>query len=274
MNNLQQFTDYVYRFPECESCDATLKILNIRVEFIRKNELEFDIIGLKPFVVNAIRQTILNDIPTMAIEDVYFYKNSSIFNCDYISQRLALVPINAEPNDFKYVYNSDMSQLNSDSAIVMNLNASNSDNKVKTVYSSSLIWEPIGEKQKKLSKIEPLFTSIPLLCLKPSEEVACKVYCIKGIGRNHMKFSPGFASYRFLSKIDISTEKITSQLAHTLQESFPPGVIGLKLKPNSNNELVPFVSNARLDRHSRSFKNNEDIEKNVRVQYYRDYIIF
>lgn len=271
-NNLQQFTDYVYMYPNCDTISQTLKVLAVQVQHIRQNELEFDITGLKPFVVNAIRQTILNDIPTMAIEDVYFHKNSSIFNCDYISQRLALVPIKANPNDFKFVYNADMSQLNSDNTIVLNLDVTNSENKPAKVYSHSLIWEPIGEKQSAMSQIEPLFPNIPLLCLKPNEEISCRIFCIKGIGRNHMKFSPGFARYCFLSKIDIQTDNFTPEMALALKESFPSGVI--ELQTISSTKIVPFVANARLDRHSRSYKNDENVSQNISVKYYRDYMIF
>ena len=103
MVDLQQFSDYVYRYPDVQSIDQTLKVLEIRIQSIVSDEINFDIIGLKPFFANTIRQLILNEIPTMAIEDVYFQKNTStFFNCDYISQRLALIPIDANPNDFKF----------------------------------------------------------------------------------------------------------------------------------------------------------------------------
>lgn len=273
MAGLQQFIDYVYRFPECQTCVDTLRKLTIEVHRMEPNELEFDIIGLKPFVVNAIRQTILNDIPTVAIEDVYFHKNSSIFNCDYISQRLALVPIKADPNDFKFVYNADMSRLDSDNTVVFNLNESNTEKAPVKVYSRSLVWEPIGEKQGQMPPIEPLFDNIPLLCLKPNEEISCRIFCVKGLGRQHMKFSPGFARYCFLSKIDIlNPEEFTNEMALTLKESFPRGVIDLRPMPNGR--LMPFVADARLDRHSRSFKNDENVEKNTSAKYYRDHMIF
>lgn len=273
MSTLQQFTDYVYRFPECQTCEDTLQALKVEVHRIVPNELEFDIIGLKPYVVNAIRQTILNDIPTMAIEDVYFHKNTSMFNSDYISQRLALIPIKADPNDFKFVQSGDTSKLNSDNSIVFNMTESNSGKDVIKVYTESLVWEPVGEKQSQLEPIKPLFDKIPLLCLKPTEEISCRVFCIKGLGRNHMKFSPGFARYCFLSQIDLTgCTNFSNDMALKLQASFPPGVIKLNQMPGG--KLVPTVDNARMDRHSRSFRNFEDIEKNISVKYYRDHMIF
>ncbi|KAH9510528.1 DNA-directed RNA polymerases I and III subunit RPAC1 [Dermatophagoides farinae] len=92
MVDLQQFSDYVYRYPDAQSIDQTLKVLEIRIQSIVADEINFDIIGLKPFFANTIRQLILNEIPTMAIEDVYFQKNTfTFFNCDYISQHEGIV---------------------------------------------------------------------------------------------------------------------------------------------------------------------------------------
>lgn len=271
-NNLQQFPDYVYKYPNCQSCEDTLQVLNLHLIYINQNELEVDIVGLKPFIVNAIRQTILNDVPTMAIEDVYFHKNSSTFNCDYICQRLALIPIKVDSTNFKFISKTNLDKRNSDNTIVLNLNAKNTQEETIKVYSKSLCWEPVGEKQKLLPIIEPLFSNIPLLHLKPNEEISCKIHCIKDTGRNHIKFSPGFARYCFLSKIDFVEDNFSTELALKLQKSFPRGVIGLKA--NLNNEMIPYVLNARLDRHTRSFKNEKILSQNIDVKYYRDHIIF
>ncbi|KAH9522999.1 hypothetical protein DERF_006552 [Dermatophagoides farinae] len=96
MVDLQQFSDYVYRYPDAQ-------ILEIRIQSIVADEINFDIIGLKPFFANTIRQLILNEIPTMAHRRCLFSeKHFHFFNCDYISQRLALITIDANPNDFKF----------------------------------------------------------------------------------------------------------------------------------------------------------------------------
>lgn len=271
-NCLQQFPDYVYRFPDCQTCEQTLKVLQVKIESIKANKLEFDLIGVKPFIANSIRQTILNDVPTMAIEDVYFHKNTSTFNCDYISQRLALIPIKANPALFKFMPHSNLERFDSDNAFVLSLNVKNNQTETIKVYSDSLVWEPVGDKQKNFAKIEPLHSNIPILYLKPGEEISCRIHCIKSTGRKHMKFAPGFGKYVFHSKIDILREDFSPELASKLQQSFPPGVIGIK--HNQTRQLIPYVANARLDRHTRSFKNDEEVNRSISVKYYRDHIIF
>ena len=40
--------------------------------------LEFDMIGYDPSIANAVRRILLSDVPTMAIEKVHLYQNTSV----------------------------------------------------------------------------------------------------------------------------------------------------------------------------------------------------
>ena len=46
--------------------------------------------------VNALRRTLLLDVPSLGIDKVTMYKNSSCVPCDTICQRLAMVPLNSK----------------------------------------------------------------------------------------------------------------------------------------------------------------------------------
>lgn len=274
MQKLQQIIDYVYRFPEVNTCDETLKILSIHIEWIKPFEIEFDLIGLKPYVVNAIRQTILNEIPTMAIDEVYFHKNTSMFNCDYISQRLALIPITVDSTLFKFKSKTQPECLNSHNCIVFNINKKNTESHPIKVYSGDFEFQPVGSwQQTMVHKIKPLYPNIPICILKSNEELSCRLHCIKGIGITHMKFSPGFARYSFHSQITLhDVNKMTNETVMRLISSFPSGVISLQ--KNKQGQLIPFVDKERLDRHTRSYKNFNDVARSVEVKYYRDHLIF
>ena len=53
----------------------------IRVENIKKSDsmtMEFDMIGVDASFANAIRRILISDVPSMAIEKVFIYNNTSI----------------------------------------------------------------------------------------------------------------------------------------------------------------------------------------------------
>lgn len=43
-----------------------------------RDELEFDMKGIDPAIVNAIRRIMIAEVPTVAIEHVFFIDNTSI----------------------------------------------------------------------------------------------------------------------------------------------------------------------------------------------------
>ena len=55
-------------------------------------------------MLNAVMTTSVSDIqvPTMAIDKVFVYNNTSIIQDEVLAHRLGLVPINADPRLFEY----------------------------------------------------------------------------------------------------------------------------------------------------------------------------
>lgn len=65
-------------------------------------EMEFDMIGVRPAIANAFRRLMLSEVPTMAIEKVYIYNNTSIIQDEVLAHRLGLIPLRADPRLFEY----------------------------------------------------------------------------------------------------------------------------------------------------------------------------
>ena len=63
--------------------------------------MEFDLIGVDASLANAFRRILLAEIPTMAIEKVYVYNNTSVIQDEVLAHRLGLIPLKANPNQFK-----------------------------------------------------------------------------------------------------------------------------------------------------------------------------
>lgn len=60
--------------------------------------MEFDLIGVTPAVANAFRRIMISEVPSMAIEKVYIYNNTSIIQDEILAHRLGLIPLKGISN--------------------------------------------------------------------------------------------------------------------------------------------------------------------------------
>lgn len=67
--------------------------MKIKVESYKDLELEFDFIGVTPAIANAFRRLMISEVPSMAIEKVYIYNNTSIIQDEILAHRLGLIPL-------------------------------------------------------------------------------------------------------------------------------------------------------------------------------------
>lgn len=93
--------DYGYSDKEFSIKDLqkTMKI-NIVKKSPDDLELEFDIIGITPALANAYRRLMLSEVPSMAIEKVYIYNNTSIIQDEILAHRIGLIPLKGELRRF------------------------------------------------------------------------------------------------------------------------------------------------------------------------------
>mmetsp|Transcript_1671 Transcript_1671/g.2462 ORF Transcript_1671/g.2462 Transcript_1671/m.2462 type:complete len:410 (+) Transcript_1671:113-1342(+) len=85
--------DFLSRFTQ----DFSMKILDQPSE----NELVFEMIGVDVSFANALRRILISEIPTMAIETVFMWDNTSIIHDEVLAHRLGLIPINVDARYFE-----------------------------------------------------------------------------------------------------------------------------------------------------------------------------
>jgi DNA-directed RNA polymerase I and III subunit RPAC1 len=62
----------------------------------KENELVFELIHVDPSFVNALRRILIAEVPTVALEHVYMWNNSSIIHDEVLAHRLGLIPLNLD----------------------------------------------------------------------------------------------------------------------------------------------------------------------------------
>jgi DNA-directed RNA polymerase I and III subunit RPAC1 len=104
----------------------------------------------------------------------------------------------------------------------------------------------------------PIEDDILLNKLLPGHELDIKLYAVKGIGRDHAKFSPvATAFYRLLPEITLN-RTVMGEEAERLQKCFSPGVIELE-----GHKKKAVVKNARNDACSRNVFRYDDLRDAV-----------
>ncbi|XP_055541885.1 DNA-directed RNA polymerases I and III subunit RPAC1 [Wyeomyia smithii] len=257
-----------------------LQIVIVRNE---EDELEFDMIGVSPAIANAFRRLMLSEVPSMAIEKVHIYNNTSIIQDEVLAHRLGLIPLNADPRLFEYKVNENdpanaldtlefelkvkCTRKNKESTEI-----TNNDNMYKnhSIYSGQIKWVPIGNQASiyKESDVGPINDDILISKMRPGHEFDIKLFGVKGIGKDHAKFSPvATASYRLLPDIRLN-RPVFGRDALLLQKCFSPGVIEIDKSEHA------YVKDARYDSCSRNVFRYPQIADAVTMSRIRNHFIF
>ncbi len=162
------------------------------------NFLKLLIEEAEPQIVNALRRLILADVPTMAIDDVYVYENSSSFWDEYITHRLGLIPLKT---DLKMIPVPLTRENQKNFTVTLTLD----EEGPKTVYSSDL--------KSPDPKVRPATGKIPIIHLAPGQRLRLEAIAVPGKGEWHAKWQPGLASYQMLFNVDTSKCKDIKECA-------------------------------------------------------------
>ncbi|RZF33883.1 hypothetical protein LSTR_LSTR009907 [Laodelphax striatellus] len=261
------------------------KTMKIFVVNYNETEMEFDLVGVHPAIANAFRRILLSEVPTMAIEKVMIYNNTSLIQDEILAHRLGLIPLKADPRRFDFKSEDegterDTLEFELKIKCTKNTNAkpdsTNPDELYvnNNVYSKHIKWLPMGRQSNRMKEADvgPVLDDILIAKLRPGHEIDVKMLAVKGIGQDHAKFSPvATATYRLLPQIELVTD-VEGEQAVRLQSCFSPGVIGIK--EGSNGKKKAYVENARYDSCSRNVLRHNDLKDAVRMGRKRDHFIF
>ncbi|XP_046659018.1 DNA-directed RNA polymerases I and III subunit RPAC1-like [Homalodisca vitripennis] len=276
--------------PRCpDPKDFYRKPTDLQINVVRYNaeEIEFDLIGVHTSLANAFRRILLSEVPSMAIEKVLVYNNTSLLQDEVLAHRLGLIPLRADSRLFEYKPEADAEPTDQDTLkfelkikCSRNAAAGKESNRADdlylnhNVYSKHIKWLPIGSQSDlyKSTDVGPIHDDILIAKMRPGQELNVQLLAVKGIAKDHAKFSPvATASYRLLPTIHL-TREVEGDLAVRLQSCFSPGVI--KLVENDQGKKVAEVDNARYDTCSRNVFRFTDLKDTVVLGRAKDHFIF
>jgi DNA-directed RNA polymerase subunit D len=148
------------------------------------NRISFNIKDVEVPMLNALRRTVISEIPALAIETVVFTTNTSIMGDELLSHRLGLIPLKTDPKLFNNIADCTCKGKGCGKCTVkLTLKADGP----KTVYSGD-IAPADGESS-------PVSDTFPIIKLTQSQHLDLEATAQLGIGKDHAKWQAGIASY-------------------------------------------------------------------------------
>ncbi|KAK0210476.1 DNA-directed RNA polymerase [Desarmillaria ectypa] len=281
-------TDYPGHYPNEDHAWSLSKFkanLKVQVKRLSNCSIDFDIVGVDASIANAFRRIMMAEVPTVAIEHVYVFNNTSIIQDEVLAHRLGLVPLNVDPAPIELRLSANDATDRNTIVFKVNIKCERNHDAPKDAtepedlyinhefLSRHLIWEPAGEQALMFADNPPAPTNLNIVLakLRPGQEIEMDLHAVKGVGKDHAKFSPvATASYRILPHIKI-LKPIPPQLAEKLQQCFAPGVI--RVDPVSK-EVSVDPEGVRNDTVSREVLRHPEFEGYVELSRVRDWFLF
>ncbi|NJE25439.1 DNA-directed RNA polymerase subunit D [Thermococcus sp. MV5] len=166
-----------------------MRKMQIKILEKRDDAIRFILGGVDVAFANALRRTILGEVPTFAIDEVEFYENDSALFDEIIAHRLALIPLTTPFDRFEL----DSMELE-DYTVTLSLEAEGP----AIVYS--------GDLKSDDPDVRPVTPNIPIVKLAEGQRLVFNAYAKLGKGKDHVKWQPGFAYYKYLTKVHVSKE--------------------------------------------------------------------
>jgi DNA-directed RNA polymerase alpha subunit len=307
-------TDFPGHYPgEDNAWDIDVFGNSLEVVFHNNEQFDcsFSLIGVDASIANAFRRILIADIPTLAVENVFIYNNTSVIQDEVLAHRLGLIPFKGgkegllsflrwwrKPDpasgieEESFDYNTVALELNVECTKNTDANPDEEDPRKlyhhAHVYARDIKFNPIGQQTKYFSgedAIAPVNPDILIAKMRPGQVINLAMHMHKGVGSDHAKFSPvATATYRLMPTITI-TQPILGDEAEKFAKCFPNGVIGIEevtpahaaknsLYKGHEGEKMAVVKDPMKDTVSRECLRHPEFENKVKLGRRRDHFIF
>lgn len=173
--------------------------MEIRLLENKKDEfiLSFILKNSNASYANALRRIMLEEVPTMAIEDIEIRKNSSILYDEIIAHRLGLLPLTTDLKSYNLPESCKCEGKGCARCQVKLV--------LKSSRGSTIIYA--SELKSKDSAIKPVFPKMPIVKLLKNQQLELEATAVLGKGKVHTKWSPCLPYYKKKPVLEIGDVK-------------------------------------------------------------------
>lgn len=209
----------------------------------KENAITLEATGFPVVLLNAIRRLVLSDVPTLAVDFIHVYDNTSSVFDEILAHRLGLVVLESStalkklrsPEECKDADESDESCF---VTLVLNVELSEKEQQGRYVLAGEISVDP------NITRI--VYPETPLLYLIPGQRVHTVAYARLGRGREHSKWSPASVSVlRYTTRVRYDGSKATKECIECLAH-YPELVEKLKSGESGVLEVSGMVNTSGL----------------------------
>ncbi|HIG92714.1 MAG: DNA-directed RNA polymerase subunit D [archaeon GW2011_AR9] len=227
-----------------------MKIEKIKEEK-KKNKLSILLKDTDEVFANAIRRLILEEVPTLAVEDLEIKENNSALYDEFIGLRLGLIPLKTDLKSYNLKEKCKCERAG----------CAQCELKITLKSGSKKGYVYAEDAQSADPKCVFAHPKMPIVKLLSKQKIDMTMTAILGTGRNHVKWSPGWAYFK--KEPVLTVGKVSNP--ELVAEKCSDGVFTLKNKKLEVNEEKVYDSQL-LDYYS-------ELDKGITVEL-TDNIIF
>lgn len=173
----------------------------------------FSVKGVDAAFVNTLRRAIVSKVPTMAVQEVEFTKNSSVLYDEMMAHRLGLIPLKTDLKSYKMP--DEVAEGSAEAEVKLTL----------SVKADKLMVVHASEIKSKDPSVVPVFGNTPIVKLLKDQELEFVATAKLGTGQQHAKHTPALA--HFYKKPEVTVTK-AGESRTDLKDMCAPGVLDVK----------------------------------------------
>ena len=180
----------------------------------KENKLTFVLKDVTPAYANTLRRLMLAEVPTMAIDDITFFKNDSVLYDEILAHRIGLVVLKT---DLKSYNMQSVCSCKGVGCAQCQLKMTLDLEGPRTIYAKDIVSSD--------PKVVPVFPNTILTKLLEGQKLKFEAVAILGLGKEHAKWNPGLVWYYNEPIIKVNNK---SKKFNELKDKFPPQVFNKK----------------------------------------------
>jgi len=170
----------------------------MRIQILNRSDLEISFLleEVSPAFANALRRTMISELPTMAIEWVDFLKNDSALSDEVIANRLGQIPLTFDKKAYDLPKECKCKGKGcSRCQVKLSLEKIGPN----MVYS--------GDLKSRSKDVKSLFEKIPIVELFEDQELKFEAIAQLGLGKEHAKWQGAVVGYKNASNVIIDLKE-------------------------------------------------------------------